>query len=158
MADTLLDDLQWCFENGMAGGRTRETIGRAIARIRELEASAAMGQVPEGWAWMRHPTRNGGEPIPVKIVNSPDDGSKWFIPFDEDACEFEWAERDEEWEILAVPPARDAERYRWLRRCKGQEHDPLFTVHHELDGTLWGGDLDAAIDTAMSREQSQGGE
>ena len=43
----------------------------------------------------------------------------------------------------------DAARYRWLRRCRGQEHDPLFTVQHELDGTLWGGDLDAAIDAAM---------
>ncbi|NSX15007.1 hypothetical protein HTY52_13065 [Cupriavidus taiwanensis] len=85
--------------------------------LESRRASAAMGQVPEGWAWMRHPTRNGGEPIPVKIVNSPDDGSKWFIPFDEDACEFEWAERDEEWEILAVPPATgadDATRLEWL--------------------------------------------
>lgn len=43
---------------------------------------------------------------------------------------------------------KDAERYRWLRRWKGQEHEPLFTVQHELDGTLWGGDLDAAIDAA----------
>ena len=42
----------------------------------------------------------------------------------------------------------DAERYEWLRRCRGMEHDPLFTVQHELDGTLWGGDLDTAIDTA----------
>lgn len=42
--------------------------------------------------------------------------------------------------------AVDAERYRWLRRWKGQEHEPPFTVQHEIDGTLWGGDLDAAID------------
>ncbi|URI08793.1 hypothetical protein MW290_24765 [Aquincola tertiaricarbonis] len=42
----------------------------------------------------------------------------------------------------------DAERYRWLRRWKGQEHEPPFTVCHEVDGTLWGGDLDAAIDAA----------
>lgn len=40
----------------------------------------------------------------------------------------------------------DAERYRWLRRWKGQEHEPPFTVQHEIDGALWGGDLDAAID------------
>ena len=45
---------------------------------------------------------------------------------------------------------RDAMRYRWLRRWKGQEHEPPFTVQHELDGTLWGGDLDAAIDAAMA--------
>ena len=52
---------------------------------------------------------------------------------------------------------RDAERYRWLRRCRGQEHDPLFTVQHELDGTLWCGDLDAAIDAAITAAQAQEG-
>ena len=45
----------------------------------------------------------------------------------------------------------DAARYRWLRRWKGQEHEPPFTVQHEIDGTLWGGDLDAAIDAAMNK-------
>lgn len=48
---------------------------------------------------------------------------------------------------------KDAERYRWLRRWKGQEHEPPFTVQHELDGTLWGGDLDAAIDAAMKEQK-----
>jgi hypothetical protein len=47
-----------------------------------------------------------------------------------------------------VAPA-DAVRYQWLRRWKGQEHEPLFTVRHEIEGTLWGPDLDAAIDAAM---------
>lgn len=47
--------------------------------------------------------------------------------------------------------AEDAARYRWLRRWKGQEHEPPFTVQHEIDGTLWGGDLDAAIDAALSK-------
>ncbi|WP_051975388.1 hypothetical protein [Cupriavidus necator] len=41
---------------------------------------------------------------------------------------------------------KSSERYQFLRRCRGMEHDPPFTVQHELDGTLWGGDLDAAID------------
>ena len=50
----------------------------------------------------------------------------------------------------------DAERYGWLRRWKGQEHEPLFTVQHEIDGTLWGGDLDAAIDAAMAAAKSGG--
>ena len=61
--------------------------------------------------------------------------------------------------IKALPAARapaesvqeDAARYRWLRRWKGQEHEPPFTVQHEIDGTLWGGDLDAAIDAAMNK-------
>lgn len=48
---------------------------------------------------------------------------------------------------------RDAARYRWLRRWKGQEHEPPFTVQHELDGTLWGGDLDAAIDAALAERK-----
>ena len=46
---------------------------------------------------------------------------------------------------------RDAARYQWLRRWKGQEHEPPFTVQHEMDGTLWGGDLDAAIDAARKQ-------
>ena len=47
----------------------------------------------------------------------------------------------------------EAARYRLLRRCKGQEHEPPFTVQHEIDGTLWGGDLDAAIDEARKHDQ-----
>jgi len=54
------------------------------------------------------------------------------------------------------PDTKDAERYRWLRRWKGQEHEPPFTVHHELDGTLWGGDLDAAIDDAIAASKESG--
>ena len=45
----------------------------------------------------------------------------------------------------------DAARYRCLRRWKGQEHEPPFTVQHEIDGTLWGGDLDAAIDSVRKQ-------
>lgn len=44
----------------------------------------------------------------------------------------------------------DAARYRWLRRWKGQEHEPPFTVRHEIEGTLWREDLDAAIDAARA--------
>ena len=49
----------------------------------------------------------------------------------------------------------DAARYRWLRHWKGQEHEPPFTVPHEIDGTLWGGDLDAAIDEARKQGATQ---
>ncbi|MBD9417620.1 hypothetical protein IB259_00100 [Achromobacter sp. ACM04] len=48
-----------------------------------------------------------------------------------------------------VADERDAARYRWLRKWKGQEHEPPFTVQHEELGPLWLGDLDHAIDTAM---------
>lgn len=49
---------------------------------------------------------------------------------------------------------QDAARYRWLRRCRGMEHDPLFTVRHEIDGTLWGADLDNAIDAARGESNA----
>ena len=48
---------------------------------------------------------------------------------------------------------KDAERYRWLRRWKGQEHEPLFTVQHEIDGIMWGCDLDSAIDAAIKAQK-----
>ena len=62
-------------------------------------------------------------------------------------------------ELASITPQadsvqEDAARYRWLRRWKGQEHEPPFTVQHEIDGTLWGGDLDAAIDTARKQGAS----
>ncbi|NQE48002.1 hypothetical protein RC52_05890 [Herbaspirillum rubrisubalbicans] len=56
--------------------------------------------------------------------------------------------------ISAVTDERaDAERYRWLKSQRGQEHDSLLTVQHELDGVVWGSDLDAAIDAARAALQ-----
>ncbi len=52
----------------------------------------------EGWLWMTHPDRNDGEPIPVKLVH--ENGEWWYIPFDTDAIEFSWADRDEHWTIV----------------------------------------------------------
>lgn len=57
---------------------------------------------------------------------------------------------------VAQGDAEDAERYRWLRRWKGQEHEPPFTVQHEMDGTMWGDDLDAAIDAARAQAKEGG--
>lgn len=59
------------------------------------------------WLWMTHPTRNEGKPIPVRIITD-DEGYKWFIPFEEEGCEFEWSERDEDWRIVpaASQPAQ----------------------------------------------------
>lgn len=63
-------------------------------------------------------------------------------------------ERGEGYPIYEAPPLSpeqiDALRYQWLRRWKGQEHEPPFTVQHEEFGTLWGADLDHAIDTAKA--------
>ena len=49
----------------------------------------------EGWKWMCHPSRNEGNPIPVRMFNN--DGVEYYQPFDLDATEFEWNERDAEW-------------------------------------------------------------
>ncbi|SCU94472.1 conserved hypothetical protein [Cupriavidus necator] len=90
----------------------------ALAPQRHLSASelkAAMGfespsQVQGGWLWMTHPDRNNGEPIPVQLVRDEDDGSLWYVPFDETACEFEWSERDPDWQVVSpVPAAASAE-------------------------------------------------
>lgn len=67
------------------------------------------------------------------------------------AFAFEWFKALESERMKADSVQEDAARYRWLRRWKGQEHEPPFTVQHEIDGTLWGGDLDAAIDTARKQ-------
>lgn len=50
---------------------------------------------------------------------------------------------------------KDAARYQWLRRWKGQEHEPPFTVQHDPDGTLWGADLDHYIDAAMAATKGE---
>ncbi|WP_316154744.1 hypothetical protein [Cupriavidus sp. BIC8F] len=78
----------------------------------ELDAAPAPSVPPaaltdDEWLWMTHPTRNGGKPVPVRIVT--EDGSKWFMPFDEDGCEFEWEERDEDWRIVTASPADQVE-------------------------------------------------
>ncbi|SOZ63497.1 hypothetical protein CBM2617_A70061 [Cupriavidus taiwanensis] len=48
--DKLLEDLQWCLEDGMGGPRTKETLAAAISRIRELESAAAGASQPGGVA------------------------------------------------------------------------------------------------------------
>ena len=61
----------------------------------------APSQVPDGWLWMTHPDRNDGHPIPVRLVRDEDDDSLWYVPFDETACEFEWSERDPDWQVVS---------------------------------------------------------
>lgn len=53
------------------------------------------------------------------------------------------------------PSQADAQRYRLLRSCRGMEHDPLLTVVHEIDGVLWGADLDDAVDAAINAKESK---
>jgi hypothetical protein len=70
----------------------------------DVPSASAAALTDAEWLWMTHPTRNNGKPIPVRIVTA-EDSSKWFIPFDEDGCEFEWSERDEDWRVMAASPA-----------------------------------------------------
>jgi hypothetical protein len=88
----------------------------------------------------------------------------WIDLVVRDVCELDYTSPDGQADVMLVtaaelrvilenhaPSEHDAERYQWLRRWKGQEHEPPFTVQHALlDGALWGGDLDAAIDAARA--------
>lgn len=55
-----------------------------------------------GWCWMCHPSNNDGNAVPVKMETI--DGVRYYKPLDPtDATEFEWDERDSEWEVIAGP-------------------------------------------------------
>jgi hypothetical protein len=57
-----------------------------------------------GWCWMTHPSRNDGNAIPVKMQIV--DGVRYYYPFDPtDATDFEWDQRDDEWEIVSPATA-----------------------------------------------------
>jgi hypothetical protein len=47
---------------------------------------------------------------------------------------------------------RDAARYRLLRNCRGQAHDPFVVQDMDTDEVLWGDDLDSAIDDAANQD------
>ncbi|NSX18127.1 hypothetical protein HTY52_28905, partial [Cupriavidus taiwanensis] len=101
------------FEVSLGYGASNKVTRALIARIRELEASAAMGQVPEGYALV--PV----EPTPEMVKAGANSGGL--------GMEFhEWMGRVViAWSaMLAAAPtppatsaddARDAARYRWLR-------------------------------------------
>lgn len=80
------DSQMQAYARAAIAAHTRPTEARSLTTPRE------------GWLWMTHPDRNDGEPIPVKLVH--ENGEWWYIPFDEDAIEFSWADRDEDWTIV----------------------------------------------------------
>ena len=57
-----------------------------------------------GWCWMTHPSRNDGNPIPVKMVFEK--GTRWYLPCDpDDVTEFEWDLMDDKWKMVFGPMA-----------------------------------------------------
>lgn len=60
-----------------------------------------------GWKWMAHPSRNGGQPIPVQIFE--EDGVTYYRPFDTESTEFEWSEKDEDWCVITQQPTEPHE-------------------------------------------------
>ena len=132
------------FERGWEAALAAEP---AQERIQALELEVR--QLTEQIAELRHaPTPQAdSQPAPLREGEWINDAGriKWLM----------WRVQDLEAKLAARAPAdsvlEDAARYRWLRRWKGQEHEPPFTVQHEVDGTLWGGDLDAAVDAARKQ-------
>lgn len=95
---------------------------------------------------------------PSELSDAPDEFERWLrcVCFQKPTPEAYDLAKDA-WKEASRTPAdtQDADRYRLLRSCRGQEHDLPFTVVHDSDGLLWGGDLDAAIDAA--RQEGKGG-
>lgn len=58
----------------------------------------------DGWMWMMNPTRNNGEPIPVRVFVV--DGVSMYQPFEDEAVDFEWAERSDDWQVCPAPCTR----------------------------------------------------
>jgi hypothetical protein len=59
---------------------------------------------PTGWRWMTHPDRNDGKPMPVRVYKA--DGTTFYQPFNFDAVDFEWSERDSDWKDAKPPTIR----------------------------------------------------
>lgn len=68
-------------------------------------AAAQGGQQPDlpedGFVWMTHPSRFDGKPFPVWTYI--DHGTRFYVPFDERACEFAWSDRGKSWQVVAAP-------------------------------------------------------
>lgn len=57
-----------------------------------------------GWCWMRHPSRNIGNAIPVFMYEA--EGVRYYVPLDpSEGGELVWDERDDEWEMIVPPMA-----------------------------------------------------
>lgn len=124
-----------------------------IERKRRQAGAPAVTERATFEAWARR------QPWIKDVQRYPDTHDRWPGEYGHYDTKKAWEVWQQARASLGATPAqsdtaKNAARYEWLRRCRGQEHDPLFTVQHELDGTLWGGDLDAAIDAAMKEPQS----
>jgi hypothetical protein len=70
-----------------------------------------------GWCWMTHPSRNGGQPIPV--LCSTDADGNWYEPLQPEGEGFQlrWEERSCSWRVVPAPEgsvASDDERVAFL--------------------------------------------
>lgn len=74
----------------------------------ELPPTDQMALPEDGFIWMTHPSRFGGKPIPVRTF--VEDGTRYYVPFEDSATDFEWDERDDEWKLVAAPVASRATR------------------------------------------------
>ena len=127
---------------------TEESLKDRVALAMEVERLKAAGAVDCGH---RPPcTECSDYAAPIPQPPAPSDTAITYMTGYSDGRE--WAGATSQ----AQPSqALDAQRYSLLRSCRGMEHDPLLTVVHEMDGVLWGADLDDAVDAAINAKESK---
>lgn len=97
-----------------SGMTADDALGQIIAVVDPwpLDGEPQLPVIPVGWEgswrWMRHPTWNYGEPIPVQVWREASTGVVYYRPFDCRAQDFEWELRNSDWEEIAPAPQSPA--------------------------------------------------
>jgi hypothetical protein len=91
--------------------RALKTLAEAY---RATQPEPAAQAAPDGWKWMRHPTRLGGKPIPVRFLTHSD-GTREYQPFDDKATTFEVERMGNDWQ---EPAAQAAQPVAWADDAK----------------------------------------
>ena len=89
--------------NGVAAVKTK---GKADSPIAAPQLAPTAAQPVDGWKWMTHPSRNDGQPIPVRVFT--EDGTTYYQPWEKNTCEYEWDKRSEGWREVAAPTTPQA--------------------------------------------------
>lgn len=103
--------LHRCAKGEPQGSANRRLFRRWAAVAEGALTGAQPAAAPsDGWLWMTHPDWNDGKPLPVQVFE--DEGERFYRPFDTDATDFAWDERDKEWALAAAPAAPPADSAR----------------------------------------------
>lgn len=97
-----------------SGMTADDVLGQIIAVVDPwpLDGEPQLPVIPVGWEWswrwMRHPTWNYGEPIPVQVWREASTGVVYYRPFDCRAQDFEWDLRSSDWKEIVPAPQSPA--------------------------------------------------